>query len=486
MTSCLKLINNYTEISNNKYIFNNNYDTSYGLYDNSNNNYLVKGIPKNYPLTFFSSRDISHIITFKPINAEPIIIYVSKGKDISFNNGDYFRLYDASYQLLNINSATSSNFSNTLTDVSSNFYFMNNRSYKFITTKDFCNNFPFSISGLQPNTLNNYTLNSSDTSFIITIPNNADNSNNKLFYSHNDNHIKGDLYILKDISNLSYYYGDISFSIKNYNDFSNTQLSIKSFDFSLNNYGNKDISNTNLFYYSNYCKYIIDETVSPNTEYLNRVSAIDISINGTSLSFNKGNHSKSNNNFYDFSFILGKGDYFIVDICENFPIRLLNQDISNLIFIDTTYQPTRIKTSSVNSDYYYYGSFKIKVINDFSSVTVAILNTRANNTVTTFLKKFIYSDNNHISYNNLQANSVLQLINQQNNTFNLNESTTINNIYDLKLDTNYIEKYYISNDKYGNNLYNYVYVIPPIATIEQEITNKVIDKLLIDYKNYKS
>ena len=89
MTSCLKLINNYTEISNNKYIFNNNYDTSYGLYDNSNNNnYLVKGIPKNYPLTFLSSRDISNIITFKPINAEPIIIYVSKGLDISFNNGD--------------------------------------------------------------------------------------------------------------------------------------------------------------------------------------------------------------------------------------------------------------------------------------------------------------------------------------------------------------------------------------------------------------
>jgi len=491
MTSCLKLINNYTEISNNKYIFNNKYDTSYGLYDNSNNNYLVKGIPRNYPLTFFSYTDISHIITFKPINDEPIIIYVSKGLDISFNNGDYFRLYDACYQLLNINSATSTNFTNTLTDVSSNFYFMNNRSYKFIATQDFCNNFPFSISGqvLQPNT---YTLNTSDTSFIITIPNNADNSNNRLFYSHNDNHIntRGNLYILKDISNLSYYYGDISFSIKNYNNFSNTQLSIKSYDFSysLNNYGNKDVSNTNIFYYSNFCKYIIDEIASPNTEYLNRVSAIDISINGTSLSFNKGNHSKYNNNFYDLSFVLGKGDYIIIDICENYPIRLLNQDISNLIFIDTTYQTTRRESVPFNNNIYYYGSFKIKVINDFSSVGIEILNKTAN-TPKTFLKKFIYSDTNHISYNNVLPNSVLQLINQQNNTFNLNESTTINNIYDLKLDTNYIEKDYISNDKYGNNLYNLVTVIPPIESIDQEITNNLANGFLnilysvYDYEN---
>ena len=129
------------------------------------------------------------------------------------------------------------------------------------------------------------------------------------------------------------------------------------------------------FYYSDYCKFIIDEIDRPNTEYLNRVSAIDISINGNTLacSFNKGNHSKYNNNFYDLSFVLGKGDYFIVDICENFPIRLLNNDISNLIFIETTYQPTRIKTTSYAQDNYYYGSFKIKVINDFSLISLSLI-----------------------------------------------------------------------------------------------------------------
>ena len=130
MTSCLNLINNFTEISNNKYIFNNNYsDICYGLYDNSNNNYLINYVSKNFPLTFYSNQlsDISHIINFELANKnDPIIIYVSKGKDISYNNGDYFRFYDISYQLININYANQSYIDSSLTDVSSNFYFMNN------------------------------------------------------------------------------------------------------------------------------------------------------------------------------------------------------------------------------------------------------------------------------------------------------------------------------------------------------------------------
>ena len=106
MTSCFNLITNYRDISYNKYIFNNNVtNISYGLYDNSNNNYLIKGVPSNYPLTFFSqqSNTISNIIKFEALNTEPIIIYVSRGQDVSLNNGDFFRFYDNSYQLLNIN-----------------------------------------------------------------------------------------------------------------------------------------------------------------------------------------------------------------------------------------------------------------------------------------------------------------------------------------------------------------------------------------------
>ena len=108
--SCFSLITKYIEISNNKYSFNNydnNYGTtiSFGLYNNSNNNYEIRGVPSNYPLTFFSQTktDISNILKFEVINKEPIIIYVSRGQDVSYNNGDYFRFYDTSYQLLNIN-----------------------------------------------------------------------------------------------------------------------------------------------------------------------------------------------------------------------------------------------------------------------------------------------------------------------------------------------------------------------------------------------
>jgi hypothetical protein len=68
MTSCFSLISNYRDISYNKYIFHNNVtNVSYGLYPNSNNNYLIRGVPYNYPLTFFSQTqtqtitDISNI-----------------------------------------------------------------------------------------------------------------------------------------------------------------------------------------------------------------------------------------------------------------------------------------------------------------------------------------------------------------------------------------------------------------------------------------
>ena len=104
MTSCFSLISNYTTISNKKYIFNNNNITniSFGLFNNSNNNYLIRGVPSNYPLTFFSdiNNDVSNIINFEALNSEPIIIYVSRGQDVSFINGDFFRFYDKNYQLL--------------------------------------------------------------------------------------------------------------------------------------------------------------------------------------------------------------------------------------------------------------------------------------------------------------------------------------------------------------------------------------------------
>ena len=515
MTSCFNLITNYRDISYNKYIFNNNVtNISYGIYDNSNNNYLIKGVPANYPLTFFSqqSNTISNIINFEALNSEPIIIYVSHGQDVSLNNGDFFRFYDNSYQLLNINHRYRTIYDSSLTDVRSNFYFMNNRTYTFRTTQDFCSNFPFTISG---NLLTaNKSLSSPDSSFTITIPPNADNSSNKLFYIDNDNDISGNLYILRDVSALKYYYGDISFSITNYNDASNIKLSLKSYDFSYGTsagkFGNKEISNNDLFYYSSSCSYIINNNLPNNNEFLNKVSALDISYIDNSirpyLSFNKGRHSTYTNNnpnnnpniIYDLSFGLGKGSYIIIDVSSTFPIRLNNQDISNLIAIDTTYQPDRIKDISYNNKTYYYGSFKVKVFDDFSNVTIGLLNRKSLQSVVeeSYNSKFFYTQLPHLqgtTYGPI-GTSYLKLKNQQSNYYDLSESILSYNKYDLNLDSSYEELSYIAADKYGHNLniLDFIRTIPSSEqTINQEISNNITNERfdynilykVIDYEN---
>ena len=515
--SCFSLITKYIEISNNKYSFNNydnNYSTtiSFGLYDNSNNNYEIRGVPSNYPLTFFSQTktDISNILKFEVINKEPIIIYVSRGQDVSYNNGDYFRFYDTSYQLLNINHGYRTSYDSSLTDVKNNFYFMNNRSYKFITTRDFSNAFPFTISGSF--LTGNNTLNSNiDASFTIIIPNNADNSSNRLYYKDNDNDISGNLYILKDVSGLKYYYGDISFSYIYNADTSNIKLSIKSYDFSYGssatNFGNREISNNDMFFYSSTCEYIVRNFLPNNHEFLNKVSAIDISYtNNTNFkfSFNKNKHSIYTNNtnntqsiIYDLSFGLGIGSYIIIDVSQGFPMRLVNSDISNAIAIDTTYQSDRVRTFRYNNFDYYSGSFKVNVFKDFSRVNIEILN----NTTATIApiansSKFFFTNMPHISggtYGQI-GTSYLNLINQQDNEYSYNESSLPSNIYKLYLDESYIEKSYVAIDKYGNNLNiaGFIKTIPPsIQSINQDISNNINNgiydyNILYSVKDYEN
>ena len=504
MATCFSLITKYIDISYNKYIFNNNnsndYTTiSFGLFNNSNNNYLIRNVPNNYPLTIFSQvrTDISNILKFHPIDNTPIIIYVSKGQDVSFNNNDYFRFYDSSYQLLNINHAFRTVYDSSLTDVRSNFYFMNNRTYKFIAITDFCSNFPFIIKNIS-NTID-YSLNYIDNSFTINIPNNADNSNNRLYYYNSTlRDICGNIYILQDISGFKYYYGDISFSYIYNIDTSNIKLSIKSYDFSYNsgvgNFGNKEISNNNFFYYSETCNYIIDNNLPNNYEFLNKVSAIDISLitsNNCLLSFNKNRHSNYINahssKIYDLSFGLGKGSYIIIDVPENFPMRLVYEEgpiTSNLIAIDTTYQANRINkfdyTTVHNTETYYSGSFKINVFDNFTKITIAILD-KANRYIHYQYDKFFYTELTHISggsYGTI-GKSYLRLITQQGTEYDFSDSSLMINNYDLKLDERFIDPTYVSKDKYGHNLNinNFINRIPKTEqAINQEISNNIISQ----------
>lgn len=497
--SCFSLISNYRDISYNKYIFHNNVtNVSYGLYTNSNNNYLIRGVPYNYPLTFFSQTktDISNILRFAPLTNDPIIIYVSRGQDISFNNGDYFRFYDYSYQLLNINHGYRRIYDSSLTDVRSNFYFMNNRTYKFIATQDFSSAFPFTITTISANLLQgiNTTLGSTttDNSFILRIPNDADNSANKLFYKDPDHDISGNLYILRDVSGLKYYYGDISFSYTYNIETSNVLLSIKSYDFSYGTsvpgFGNKDISNNNFFYYSSTCQYVITNNLPNNNEFLNKVSALDISLNGsnTLLSFNKNRHSNAINSIaninpaivYDLSFGLGKGSYIIIDVSSNYPMRLNNQDISNLIAIDLSYQTNRLKSSTYFDKKYYYGSFKIDVISNFSSVDIEIYN-KATSLSRIHSGKFFYTELPHISGESYGTvgTTYLKLKNQQDEYYSYAESSLLVNRYQLNLDKLYIENSYIAADKYGHNLniLDFIKTIPPTQqAVNDEISNNIV------------
>ena len=93
MSNCLNLNNYYTDISNNRYIFNNIYDNdlSYSLVStNPDEYYKLFNIPIKNPIGFYkrdsnnSIIDVSNIIDYKSINTNPIIIYVSRGSTISY------------------------------------------------------------------------------------------------------------------------------------------------------------------------------------------------------------------------------------------------------------------------------------------------------------------------------------------------------------------------------------------------------------------
>jgi hypothetical protein len=272
-------------------------------------------------------------------------------------------------------------------------------------------------------------------------------------------------------------------------------LSIKSYDFSYNSstgsFGNKEISNNNFFYYSETCSYIINNNLPNNNEFLNRVSAIDLSLNnGTyKLSFNKNRHSDfiiaNPSRMYDLKFGLGIGSYIIVDVSDNFPMRLdyiTGQNSISSIAIDTTYQTDRYKRYTKNDQntepYYYSGSFKINVFNNFTNIDIIILNRSQSQhaDIDPYTAKFFYTNLSHInrdSYGTI-GTSYLKLQNQQANYYDLSECDFTYNNYDLKLDEQYIDISNISKDKYGNDLTQFIRSIPTSQeSINQEISNNV-------------
>ena len=499
-TICLNINNNIVTISNNNYIINDiSSINTYGVY--IYNGYHLENIPRNKPLRFFidgshnnnSGTDISHIIEVS-YDGPTIPIYVSKGNDISFNNGDYFRFYDKSFNLINIYNHNHNSSLTTLTNIKDNFYFMNDVSYQFITTIDFSSSFPFSISG---SGIGNYQLSSFDNSFIINIPSNADNSNNKIYYYDLCNqNISGELFIAIDNSENKYYYDNIKFIIKpgiiSNNDIS---LSVISISNSLNSLDG-DISNINFFKYNDTCNYIINETNIEASELsikkqecLNKISKVDFS-NGNFYEFNVNNHFNNNitnaaNN--DLSYVIYDGTYYIIDICINYPIKV-NDDFSNILIIDTSYtdQYNFSDISLINDIKYYFGAIKLQVetnnIYQNGSILNNALEVKNDNSIT-----FIYSDQciNPASVNNIENREKFNLINQKYIEFSDNYYHTENH-YILNIYENFIEPNnngYNVFDEYGNDLINLVINTAPtdLSNILTKTNNYDLSNFLITY-----
>ena len=539
MSNCLKLINNI-DVSNGKYIIENIFtSSSFDLYDNSNSNqdyYKFLNVPKEYPLGFYIDgcdnlidniyNDISSIINYESDITDTIKIYVSRGNDLSFNNGDYFRFYDKSFNLLNISQTTISTNNFLLTASADNFYFMKGVSYEFISAFDFSSSSPFGISGDfldSPKELTNI-----DNSFILYIDNysDLDNSNNKIYYydlSKQD--ISGDLEFLVDNSGVNYYYGNMKFKIMNSFSESNN-LSIKSYP----KYGNSlsTISNEDLFKYNVECIYVINDfnfeqysLKNNNSECLTKISRADICLNYSKVfyEFNKQTHNdlikdkidSSEFSLNDLKYGIFDGSYVIFDICENYPITIS----SDYITIIENYPYTK-KYESYSSivqnlniydpiykNYtYYYGAIQFSLnsngalTNDFS-FDLFILNKSSNNISIDSSNTLIYTDfcegicgETNFLTNLDNKEFTFKLKNQTTNIFEHADFSQNENIYKLNKYDSYDEllEPYIISDKFGHtnleNLNNNSLIIssaPTDFSSTQFISNNFDSSFVITY-----
>ena len=442
MSICFKKSNNYTEISNNKYIFDENYtDNSYGLYTGTdNNNYTIINIPREYPIGFFagSTYDISNYLVYGQSSSDPIEIRVSIGSDFSFNNGDYFRFYDVCNNLINIGDH-SSNPDSVLTTSGDNFYFMRNETYKFVAITDFSAAHPFCISGSSQT--EDVSLTNIDDSFEITISSEA--TQESYFYqdiNHPDS--SGILQLLVDNNGVEYYYGDISINVLQ--DFTSTLGNI-----SIQSYPNSQVGNNALFYYSDECAYIhtdVKQELSNNSiKCLDIVSSSKFDDSAKTYIFN------SQNERYDISYGLFDGSYILLNISEQYPVTLINNDVSDLIYINSLTDP-----SYTSGGYnYYYGVINIVVTGDFVNSIKLESTADVSDVIFTYTTLCTNSDETN---DILDTDICFQLLNAKGVRFAKSDNEKPENVFELDLYSDFLEQepgYYV-RDKYGNDISNLV------------------------------
>jgi hypothetical protein len=507
-------LNNTIDISNNYYIFNNVNGvigdfldgellkkTNYGLYETSGNKiYSIQNIPKTHPIGFYDASDtnaivdISHLIQYDVSYGESINIYVSKGSDLSFTNNNYYRFYDECYNLLNISGSL---IETGLTNSGDNFYFMRSMKYTFIAMEDFSTSHPFALSGEDLSGLSNdLSLQKIDDSFNIIIPKTANNTTNRIFYvDDTQNDISGELSILIDASNISYYYGDISLTVDGSFEthFNTNKLSIKSFPLN----GIQEVSNTNIFVYDTTCDYVLQQVsqfvnilFAQGKECLNIVSEAKLETSANNISyyeFNLNNHGRvdvSNELLYSLDYGLYDGSYTIFNIDENYPFTIVNNDFSNAIYVDEenttgilhrSDPKIQILGDPLNTYNFYYGTVRIKLDNSAgtfiqnSLIPIQILNI-PNNFSYEPSNNFVYTEfcNDPDDVNNITFRDVsFVLFNQQDLPFVVNDfSAVTDNIYYLNLYQTYEEPIipYAAIDRYNHDISYLVRSTAPVQT----------------------
>lgn len=337
MVVCLPL-DNTIGILNNKYILNNRPDISgVGLCDTSNVKYKINNIPENHPLGFAEKKsgnilsDVSHIVSVYPKG--PIIYYVEKSFDESY---DKYRFYNDYLSLID------------------NLKLMKDVSYQFKSTSLTGNDFIIRYNTSE------FSLNSLGV-LEYKIPYNANNTDNSLLYKNNDGTITDNLEILTDNSCINYYFGDINFdisSIYSTPNYLNTKISLIEFPNPTIN-----VSNINILRFSDRCEYVVntervfqDICNNYSAEVLTRISQARL-INNSYYEFNFRTHRINIPSNIPNYFILNNKRYTIIDISNNFPIRIKytdsqkNLNIDQIIKIDENYDETIIKFKN-NVNYY--------------------------------------------------------------------------------------------------------------------------------------
>lgn len=403
-------------------IINNGYYSNTLLSVDISQTYSIINIPKIYPISIINNGYDSYISisgdnsksSFLQINDISYTFYYGT-IDIQVNNnnfteiGDTFKLYSDYNGGTNIGNVFINNSYNIT--ISNEFIFNSNSNF-YIDISNYYENNATDVSSILLNTIENiYDIsNENINNFYFTIANNSiyidiewqgsslDISNTYLYNGKPNNEIEN---IFVESSNLS------TISFKNY---SNT---IRGSEYIGLDYVSNDISliNQESVYnpqtYYNIPNYKLDYETSFNTIY---------NEDDNNYIFHIENNNYYNN-YKDFE--LGRGIYKISDISTNYPLALINKDVSNIVQYDGS-QAVDLLTDPSGDEYIFYsGTMYIYVENEFSG-KLSLYSSDPSYAFMGTQNKFIYSNDNslinskldsntEISYNDLSGNIELDI-----------------------------------------------------------------------------